>query len=138
MSTSNAPRFWLLFNLRFVFCKKSFSSLHLIYRAIYEPLRSFGNDDSSCSTRVQCVLPPTTGWIPCLSALVDNMRDTRVEHSCRACCIVISKNSQGLVTRSVLAVQKVLSGSGRAGRLHLMGKYTCHRLVARPELDNTF
>jgi len=38
----------------------------------------------------------------------------------------------------VLAVQKVLSGSGRAGRLRLMGKYIGHRLVARPELDNTF
>jgi len=38
----------------------------------------------------------------------------------------------------VLAVQKVLSGSERAGRLRLMGKYIGHRLVARPELDNTF
>jgi len=39
--------------------------------------------------------------------------------------------------KDVLAVQKVLSGSGRAGRLHLMWKYIGHRLVARPELDNT-
>ena len=38
----------------------------------------------------------------------------------------------------LLAVQKVLSGSGRAGRLRPMGKYIGHRLVARPELDNTF
>ena len=38
----------------------------------------------------------------------------------------------------VLAVQKVLSGSGRAGRLRLMGKYIGHRLVARSELDNIF
>jgi len=37
-----------------------------------------------------------------------------------------------------LAVQKVLSGSGRAGRLRLMEKYIDHRLVARPEPDNTF
>jgi len=37
-----------------------------------------------------------------------------------------------------LAVQKVLSGSGRDGKLRLMGKYFGHRLVARPELDNTF
>ena len=35
-------------------------------------------------------------------------------------------------------VQKVLSGSGRAERLRLMGKYIGLRLVARPELDNTF
>jgi len=35
-----------------------------------------------------------------------------------------------------LAVQKVLSGSDRDGRLRLMGKYIGHRLVA-PELDNT-
>jgi len=35
-----------------------------------------------------------------------------------------------------LAVQKVLSGSGRAGKLRLMGKYIDYRLVARPELDN--
>ena len=38
----------------------------------------------------------------------------------------------------VLAVQKVLSGSGRARRLRLMGKYIGHRLVARPQPDNTF
>jgi len=38
----------------------------------------------------------------------------------------------------VLPVQKVLSSSGRAERLRLMGKYIGHRLVARPELDNTF
>jgi len=38
----------------------------------------------------------------------------------------------------VLSVQKVLSGSGRAGRLRLMGQYIGHRLVAQPELDNTF
>jgi len=31
-----------------------------------------------------------------------------------------------------------LSGSDRAGRLRLMGKYIGHRLVARPEPDNTF
>jgi len=37
-----------------------------------------------------------------------------------------------------LSVQKVLSGSGRAGRLRLMGIYICHRLVARSEPDNTF
>jgi len=43
-----------------------------------------------------------------------------------------------LRSEDVLAVQKVLSGSGRAGRLRLMGKYIGHRLVARPELDNTF
>jgi len=38
----------------------------------------------------------------------------------------------------MLTSQKVLSGSGRAGRLRLMGKYIDHRLVARPEPDNTF
>jgi len=38
----------------------------------------------------------------------------------------------------VLSVQKVLSGSGRSGRLRLMEKYISHRLVARPEPDNTF
>jgi len=37
-----------------------------------------------------------------------------------------------------LAVQKVLSGSGRAWGLRLMGKYIGHRLVARPEPDSTF
>jgi len=31
-----------------------------------------------------------------------------------------------------------LPGSGRAGRLRLMGKYIGHRLVARPEPDDTF
>jgi len=36
-----------------------------------------------------------------------------------------------------LAVQKVLSSSGGAGRLRLMGKYIGNRLVARPEPDYT-
>jgi len=43
-----------------------------------------------------------------------------------------------MISEDVLAVQKVLSGSGRARRLRLMEKYIGHRLVARPELDNTF
>ena len=38
----------------------------------------------------------------------------------------------------VLSSQKVLSGSGRAGRLRLMREYTDHRLVARPQPNNTF
>jgi len=38
----------------------------------------------------------------------------------------------------ILAVQKVLSGSGSAGRLRFLGKYIGHRLLARPEPDNTF
>jgi len=38
----------------------------------------------------------------------------------------------------VLSSQKLLSSSGRAGRLRLMGKYIDHRLVARTEPDNTF
>jgi len=38
----------------------------------------------------------------------------------------------------VLSAQKVLSGSDRGGRLRLMGKSIDHRLVARPEPDNTF
>ena len=38
----------------------------------------------------------------------------------------------------VLSFQKVLSGSGRARRLRLMGKYIDHRLIARTEPDNTF
>ena len=38
----------------------------------------------------------------------------------------------------VLTVQKLLSGSGRAGKLRLMEKYIGHRLVARRELDNTY
>jgi len=37
----------------------------------------------------------------------------------------------------VLSVQKVLSSSGRTRKLRLMGKYIGHRLVGRPELDNT-
>jgi len=36
------------------------------------------------------------------------------------------------------SVQKVLSGSDRAGRLRLMEKYVGLRLVTRPELYNTF
>ena len=44
----------------------------------------------------------------------------------------------GILFISALSSQKVLSGSGRAGRLRLMGKYIDHRLVARPEPDNTF
>ena len=50
----------------------------------------------------------------------------------------ITQKKWGRDFAHVPAVQKVLSGSGRAGRLRLMGKYIGHRLVARPELDNTF
>ena len=39
---------------------------------------------------------------------------------------------------TVISVQKVLSGSGSAGRLRLMGKYIGHRLVARPDPVKTF
>jgi len=46
------------------------------------------------------------------------------------------KNTKHFLSKA-LAFQKVLSASGRAGRL-LMGKYFGHRLIARPELDNTF
>jgi len=64
------------------------------------------------------------------------MRDLSIScgfYKCR-CRFVSSVNRYYHVT----AVQKVLSGSGRAGRLRLMGKYIGHRLVARLELDNTF
>jgi len=40
--------------------------------------------------------------------------------------------------KPILAYQSKRSGSGRAGRLRLMGKYIGHCLLARPELDNTF
>jgi len=43
-----------------------------------------------------------------------------------------------LINSIVLSSQKVLSASGRAGRLRFMGKYIDHRIVARPEPDNTF
>ena len=48
------------------------------------------------------------------------------------------RSSLGQKDCKVLSSQKVLSGSGRAGSLRLMGKYIDHRLVARPEPDNTF
>jgi len=54
-------------------------------------------------------------------------------HNLRRSCVC-----QETLPEWVLAVQKVLSGSGRAGRLCLIRKHIGHRLVARPELDNTF
>jgi len=42
------------------------------------------------------------------------------------------------IPRVVLAVQKVSSDYGRAGRLRLMGKHKGHHLVAQPKLENTF
>ena len=50
----------------------------------------------------------------------------------------LTKVLLSLNTCLVLSVQKVLSGSGRPTRLRLRGKYIGHRLVARPEPDNTF
>jgi len=47
-------------------------------------------------------------------------------------------SEESTLTMSILLVQKVLSSSGRAVKLRLMGKYNDYRLVARPELDNTF
>jgi len=42
------------------------------------------------------------------------------------------------VFRRVLPVEKVFSGSGRAGGLRLTGKNIGHRLAARPVQDDTF
>jgi len=46
-------------------------------------------------------------------------------------CCILRRTKQ-----EVLSVQKVLSGSG-GGRLRTTGIYICHRLVVRPEPDNT-
>jgi len=67
------------------------------YHVSCEPLRIFWNDDTTCSTRVPCVLP-ITGW------KYRNPARSRQHawHSCRAGCIVISENPQGLETHMVL------------------------------------
>jgi len=66
------------------------------YHVSCEPLRIFWNDDTTCSTWVPCVLP-TPGWIPGFSTCSGQ----HAWHSCRAGCIVISENSQGLATHMV-------------------------------------
>jgi len=80
-----------------------------------------------------CLAPEKIGFF-----FRTNRVDFRAENACislRSCRIVTSVLN---VLRHVLSSQKVLSGSGRAGRLRLMEKYIGHRLVARPEPDNTF
>ena len=66
------------------------------YHVSCEPLTIFCNDDTTCSTWIPCVLP-TTGGIPGFSACSGQ----HAWHSCRAGCIVISENPQGLATHMV-------------------------------------
>jgi len=74
-----------------------------MYHVSCEPLRIFWNDDTTCSTRVPRVLS-ITGWI------ARNPARSRQHawHSCRAGCIVISENPQGLATRMVLYLECVI------------------------------
>ena len=67
-----------------------------MYHVSCEPLRIFWNDDTTCLTWVSRVLP-TTGWIPGFSACSGQ----HAWHSCRAGCIVISENPQGLAIHMV-------------------------------------
>ena len=50
----------------------------------------------------------------------------------------LQKGGTFFLSMIVLSVQKLLFSSGPIGGLRLMGKYIDHRLVARPEPDNTF
>jgi len=62
-----------------------------------EFLRISRNDDTTCSTRVPCVLLLSTDW-----AARDSTRGRQhALHSCRAGGIVVPWDPQGLVTRSV-------------------------------------
>ena len=72
------------------------SHFKLQYHLSCEPLRIFWNYDTTCSTCVPCVLP-TPGWIPGFSACSGQ----HAWHSCRAGCIFISENPQGLATHMV-------------------------------------
>jgi len=68
----------------------------------------------------------------------------QITYSAARIFIFISPNSQnrqlvhGNPCLRLPPVQKVLSGSDRAGRQRLMGKYIGHHFVPRPEPDNTF
>ena len=61
-----------------------------------EPLKIFWNDDTTSSTRVPRVLS-ATGW----KAMNSARSRQHTWYSCRAGCIVISENPQGLETRMV-------------------------------------
>jgi len=71
-----------------------------MYHVSCEPPRIFWNDDTTCSTRVPCVLP-TTDWKD------RNPARSRQHawHSCRAGFIVISENPQGVATHMVLILK---------------------------------
>jgi len=79
-----------------IFARSWQSARRRKYHVSCEPLRIFWKDDTTCSTWVPCVLP-TTGWIPGFSACSGQ----HAWHSCRAGCIVISENPQGLATHMV-------------------------------------
>jgi len=66
------------------------------YHVSCEPLRIFWNDDTTCSTQVPRVLS-TTGW----KARNPARSRQHAWYSCRAGCIVISENPQGLATHMV-------------------------------------
>jgi len=95
-----------------------------IYNVSCEPLRVFRKDDTTCSTWVQCMLP-NTGWIRGFSTYSGR----HAWHSCRASCIVISENPQGLATHMVLTCPFRGRGSNLRQRLCLTEKYL--RLRAR-------
>jgi len=67
-----------------------------VYHVSCEPLRIFWNDDTTCSTRVPRVLS-TTGW----KSRNPARSRQHAWFSCRAGCIVISENPQGLATHMV-------------------------------------
>ena len=70
--------------------------MFFLYHVSCEPLRIFWNDDTTCSTRVPRVLS-TPGW----KARNPARSRQHAWHSCRAGCIVISENPQGLATHMV-------------------------------------
>jgi len=71
---------------------------NVLYHVSCEPLRIFWNDDTTCLTRVL----PSTGWIPVFSACSGQ----HAWYKCRAGCIVISENPQGLATHMVQLKRK--------------------------------
>jgi len=79
-----------------------------MYHVSCEPLRIFWNDDTTCSTRVPRVLS-ATGWKARNSA----RSRQHAWYSCRAGCIIISENPQGLATHivrtSILFISKSTS-----------------------------
>jgi len=91
-----------------------------LYHVSCEALRIFWNDDTTCSTQLPRMLS-TTVW----KARNPARSRQHAWHSCRAGCIVISVNPQGLATHMVQWVTKVMTSHKKYMEAEVVSRVAC-------------